>query len=112
VRVWSFVRPNLLKVVSLAVLLMPSLLVVVQREATSLVTWEQRRGMPLAFVTLDEFRGPCAPSGEFCHRLTIRSLDLFSMVFDVLMLYLIACVVGVVSRHVLSAAGRSQRQAE
>ena len=93
---WSLVRPNLLQLGIWAVLLALLLSVATQRVATTKVTWEETRGIPLAFVTFWEYRGPCGPEEGFCRRSGIEALHLFPLALDILILYLISCIVSFV----------------
>ncbi len=100
VSAWSLVRPKLLQLGIWAVLLALSLLIATQRVPTSFVTWEQTRGIPLTFVTLDEYHGPCGPEGPLCHNVGIKALHPFPLALDILILYLISCIVSfVLQRH-------------
>lgn len=93
--VWLFVRPSPFKLASTLILLALSLLVVTQCAATSKVTWEETRGVPLEFITLVKYRGSCGPDGAFCYRYDVLALHPFPLALDVLILYLISCLVHV-----------------
>jgi hypothetical protein len=109
--VWLFVRPSLFKFASMAILLALSLLVVTQYAATSKVTWEETRGVPLEFITLARYRGPCGPEGAFCHRYDVLALHPFPLALDVLSLYLVSCLVHVLLHRIVPPSRGSHQQA-
>ncbi len=101
--VWSLVRPNLLQLAIWVILLALLLSVATQRIATSKVTWEETRGIPLAFATFGEYRGPCGPEGDFCVKFGVQSLYPFPLALDILILYLTSCIVSFALHRVAPA---------
>jgi hypothetical protein len=98
-KIRSFLRPNFLKLAILILALSLTLLIVTEREATSKVSWQEKRGAPLSFLTLVEYRGPCPPS-SFCAKVRIRDLHFSALLIDILGWYIISCAVFLVFRRV------------
>lgn len=90
-KVLLFLRPSLFKVVIWAVAIFLTLLVVVEREATSKVSWDQTRGIPFPFLLLTEYRGPCPPLNDFCVRFNLQTIYPFGSLLDILIWYFVAC---------------------
>jgi hypothetical protein len=62
----TLLRPSRIELVILVVLVVLSLIIVNNSEATSKATWEVSRGIPFTVVVFDECRGPCTPVGFLC----------------------------------------------
>lgn len=90
-RVWSFLRPTWVKLLVLAILISITLLVVIERQATSKVTWNESRGAPLPFLTLAGYQGPCPPL-SFCTKVFFHALHPIEMLLDILVWYVVSCV--------------------
>ena len=65
IRILDILRPNIQKVLVLALLILVTALVVVDREAGSKGTWVQKRGIPFAFLVLVEHRMIPLPFYEY-----------------------------------------------
>ncbi len=85
-------RPNTYKIIMMIVLTLLSLLVVTNRKATSKVTWEENRGLPLPYIVLVEYRGPCPPQ-NFCKDISIKKIIPVNVVVNLIGWYLILCVI-------------------
>jgi hypothetical protein len=48
-------------------LLLRETLIFVNPKPTSKVTVEENSGAPFSFLSLIEYKGPCEPSGGYCH---------------------------------------------
>ena len=90
-KIWSFFRPNLVKFIVLIVALSLALLVIMERDATSKVTWNVSRGVPLPFLTITEYRGPCPPI-NFCTEVNMQSIHFLQLTLDILWWHIIACI--------------------
>ena len=82
------------------------LLIPLKREAASKVVWFESRGIPLPFLALSVYRGPCWPERDFCTRLGLESLDLLPLFADLLFIYLLSCAVSLA--HPLRPQTRDQ----
>jgi hypothetical protein len=91
IKIWFFLRPNLVKLVILTIIISLTLLVVTEREATSKVTWSERRGIPLPYLTLLEYRGPCPPL-NFCTKVSIQNIYPFELLFNIFGWYIVSCI--------------------
>lgn len=80
-------KPGKLALAWLAVLLLFFLLSMIpsRSEPTSKVTWEDRRGLPIAFVQINRYTGPCAPE-QTCSRIYVAGFDPLALVMDILIL--------------------------
>ena len=90
-KIWFFLRPNLVKLIILMIVILSSLSVVTEREATSKVTWSEKRGVPWPFLTLTEYQGPCPPV-NFCTKVYIQTFHPFELLLDILGWYVISCI--------------------
>jgi hypothetical protein len=90
-KVLLFFRPGLFKVVVLVVAMSLTLLVIVEREATSKVSWDQTRGAPFPFLVLTEYRGPCPPLNDFCIRFYFQAIYPVELLLDALIWYIVSC---------------------
>ena len=90
-KVWFFLRPNLVKLVILMIAMSLTLLIVTEREATSKVTWNENRGAPFPFLTLTKYQGPCPPL-DFCTEVHIHAFHPFALLLNILGWYIISCV--------------------
>ena len=86
-----FLRPNFLKFIILVILFALTLLIATERKPTSKITWEETRGIPLTFVTLIEYRGPCASEEGYCTGHSIQAIEAPAFLFNLIGLYLLAC---------------------
>jgi hypothetical protein len=87
---WSFLRPNIVRIVLLAFLAISTSLIIVGYEATSKVSWQGNRGMPFHFVTISGYNGPC-PGNDLCRDADIQSFNPWALIIDVAIWYLVAC---------------------
>ena len=58
---------------------------------TTKITWEEYRGLPFSFVKLSGCFGPCYP-GRIGLKYVVQSLDIYMLILDALIWYLIACL--------------------
>jgi len=82
------------------VILMLTLLPV-RSEPTSKVTWEDRRGLPLAFIQINRYTGPCAPEEEACRRISVAYIDPLALALDCLALGVVS---GIITAVILKLA--------
>ena len=75
-------RPNLIKLIILTVIMALTLLVVSNYKATSKVTWEESRGIPLPFVTLNKYQGPCS-SFNICRETNLQTIHFLNGLIDI-----------------------------
>lgn len=90
-KIWFFLCPNLVKLIILTIIISLTLLVVTEREATSKVTWSESRGVPLPFLTLVEYRGPCLPL-NFCTKISVQNIFPLELLLNLLGWYIISCI--------------------
>jgi hypothetical protein len=88
---WGFLRPNFIKLAMLVLVMSMTMLVITDQQATSKVTWNQERGLPLPFLTLGKYQGPCPPS-DACTRVFIQRLHPLELLLDFLGWYVVSCV--------------------
>ena len=91
-----FLHPNRIKLSALGVALAISFLLFANREYTTKVTWLERRGSPMPFLVL----GGCSPA-FFCS-LTVGAFHIVALLVDVVVWYLVICLVAVGYKKVLS----------
>lgn len=91
---WSLLHPSFAKLVTLIILIALSVFALTERTATSKLTWQENRGVPLAFLSLTEHRGPCGPDFNFCTSRHFDALYPLQLVADGLVLYYATCVFG------------------
>ena len=89
--IWLFLRPTVIKLAILVAIVSITLLVAIEREATSKVTWNESRGAPFPFLTLVEYRGPCPPL-NFCTKVSSHSLRPLALLVDILGWYAVSCI--------------------
>jgi hypothetical protein len=89
-KIWLFLCPSLVKLAILLIAITLSLFVVVEREATSKVTWSEKRGIPLPFLAITQYQGPCPPL-DFCSEVDVQTLYPAQMLLDVLWWYIASC---------------------
>jgi len=87
----SFLRFDYSKLLVLVALVLMTMLVVVSREATSKVSWEQMRGIPFPFLVITEYRGPCQPLNTFCIDLFFQRIYPIELLKDILIWYVVSC---------------------
>ena len=87
----NFLHPNLPKLILFVLLMLMSMFVVVRRDATSKVSWEQVRGTPFSYLVLTEYRGPCSPQNTFCVKINFQRIYSKNLLVDILFWYVISC---------------------
>jgi hypothetical protein len=87
---WSFLQPSFAKVVLLIIFVVISSLAIVRHEATSKVSWQEDRGLPYVFITIEGYEGPCLPK-PFCQEINVRNFRLFGFLVDSGVWYLVSC---------------------
>jgi hypothetical protein len=87
----NFLRPNFTKLLMLFILILMSILVLVHREATSKVLWDQIRGIPYPFLVLTEYRGPCLPEKTFCVEINVQEIYYIELLKNIVIWYVISC---------------------
>ena len=92
-KILNFLRPSLTKVLILCMLILVTMFVIVHREATSKVLWEQLRGVPYPFLVLTEYRGPCPPDNAFCVEVYFQKVYPIGILGDIFIWYLVTCVI-------------------
>lgn len=97
-----FLRPNPLKLVFVLIGITLTLLLVVERDATSKVTWNESRGAPLPFLTVIEYRGPCPPH-SYCTRVDIKAFHPVKLLVDILGWYVLSCTLFFVYKRAFSS---------
>ena len=91
-------KPSISKVTIPLITLLISLFLPLRVEATSKVTFDLFQGFPLSFLELNQYRGPCSPNGFYCEKLSFVSIDLFALIFNFIILYLIICLVQLIRK--------------
>jgi len=86
-----FLRPNFQKVVVLVIFILMTTSIIVYREPTSKVSWDQLRGIPFPFLALTEYRGPCPPTNAFCVKFFFQEVRLVELLQNILIWYLVSC---------------------
>ena len=92
-RLLHFLKPNFIKMLVAFVLVITTVFVLVHREATSKVSWEQLRGIPYPFLVLTEYRGPCPPDNIFCVEVYFQKVNPIKMIVNMFIWYLVSCVI-------------------
>jgi len=85
-------RPSLPKLIILIILVALSVLALTERVPTTKVTWRESRGIPLTFLILTEYRGPCWPEADFCTYRFLEALYPSPLIVVVLVSYYSACL--------------------
>jgi hypothetical protein len=89
---WLFLRPSLIKIPLLIILLAISSFMATNRQPTSMVTWRESRGAPLAFMILSSYQGPCLQN-DACRGIKVSSFQLGAFVIDAAVWYLVSCAI-------------------
>lgn len=97
--IWLFLRPSILKVILLAVMLVIASYVVTKHEATSKVSWQENRGIPLSFLIISGYTGPCSPRYA-CQELKVQKFQMITLLLDIISWYIISCLVVLVCESV------------
>lgn len=92
-KIIKFLRPNFYKLFLLFILMTMTLFVIVNREATSKISWDQVRGTPFPSLVLTEYRGPCPPQNIFCVEIYFQRIYPIGMFLDILIWYVVSCIV-------------------
>jgi hypothetical protein len=87
-----FLRPNLLKLLFLTILLAVTCFVPIGHKATSKISWQENRGIPLAIVTLSGYEGPCSNS-NLCREVSIQNIWPIAFILDIFVWYMVTCLV-------------------
>ena len=87
-----FLRPNFPKVVVLVIFILMTTAIIVYREPTSKVSWDQLRGVPFPFLAITEYRGPCPPTNTFCVKYFLQEVRLIDFLQNILIWYLVSCL--------------------
>lgn len=87
----NLLRPNFPKLLLFVLFMLMSTFVVVSRDATSKVSWDQVRGTPFPYLVLTEYRGPCLPQNTFCVEVNFQRIYLTELLIDILIWYVISC---------------------
>lgn len=82
-------RLSLLKLVVLIAVIGISVFAFSERNPTTKVTWEENRGVPLAFLVVTELRGPVWPT-----RRVYESVSFFPLLANISVTYYAICVSG------------------
>jgi hypothetical protein len=88
---WFLLRPSFPKLVILIILIALSVFALTERVPTSKVTWQENRGVPLAFLSLTEHR--LGPGLNFCMRRYLDAFEPFLLISNGLIFYYVTCVV-------------------
>lgn len=91
-RVLASLRPSPIRLAVTVILLILSLLLTLNYEATSKVSWVESRGVPLSILTLSGYQGPCPPV-ETCKKIEVQRFDPFALILDTIALYIVVNVV-------------------
>lgn len=92
-RLLNFLKPNFIKLLVAFILVFTTVFVIVHREATSKVSWEQLRGIPYPFLVLTENRGPCLPDNIFCVEVYFQKIYPIEMLVNTFIWYFVSCVI-------------------
>ena len=86
-----FFRPTFTKIVLLMILVGVTSFIVTGRKATSKVSWQEKRGVPLAFMTIVVYKGPC-PQNNTCQEANLQTFNTFALLLDIFSWYVISCL--------------------
>jgi hypothetical protein len=89
--IWRFLQPSIIKLLLTMLLLALALFAVLDIQAASKVYREENRGIPLSFVTISIYEGPCRES-DFCRDVDIQNINLYALIGDVAVWYLVSCI--------------------
>jgi hypothetical protein len=84
--------PTLLKLATLIILILLSVLARSEYEATTKISFEESRGLPFAFLTFTEIRGVCNAGIVFWKCRFFDNLNILALIIDVLIIYTVVCV--------------------
>ena len=84
--------PSLLKIASLIILILLSILARTGYDPTTKMSWEESRGLPFAFLTFTEIRGVCSLGIMFWKCRFFDNLNLLALIIDVVIIYAVVCV--------------------
>jgi hypothetical protein len=76
----------------LIVLIALSILALSEYRATTMITWEESRGVPLAFLTVTETRGPCLAGAAFWKCRFVENFHLLQLIANTMIIYYAVCV--------------------
>lgn len=87
-------HPTFPNLAILFVLIALSTLSLSRYTATSMITWEKSRGVPLAFLTVIETRGPCLANVFFWMCRYVENIDYIPLIVNLLSMYCAICLSG------------------
>jgi hypothetical protein len=85
-KLWAFFQPTISKIISLGLILL-LWLVPTQKMATCKICWEQHHGFPITFIIT--FTSTSMPGLRY----QIDSFSTLSLLIDVIVLYLLSCII-------------------
>ncbi len=88
-KVWAFFQPTIYKIIIFSLILL-LWVIPTQRMATCKICWEQHHGFPITFITLTSTSMPDL-------RYQIDSFSTSSLLIDVIVLYLLTCIIFLIS---------------
>jgi ABC-type antimicrobial peptide transport system permease subunit len=97
----SILRPNIVKIVITITGVLLSLFIVTNRIAISKVTWDEKRGVPIPFLYLTEYRGPCTYDNKFCSYYIYNSIQPLGIIINIIAIYIISCLVAAIIRRII-----------
>ena len=80
------------KSTALIVLIALSVLALSEYQATTKITWEESRGIPLAFLTVTETRGPCLAGAAFWKCRFVEDFHPLQLIANAMVIYYAVCV--------------------
>jgi len=95
IKLWFFIRPSFKKTLLLLLIIAVSAIIVTEHTATSKVSWQEERGIPLSFMNIVGYEGPCSENG-FCRDMNIQSFNFGALIIDIAGWYLISCTIAYV----------------
>jgi hypothetical protein len=80
------------KSIVLIVLIALSILALSEYQPTTKITWEESRGVPLAFLTVTETRGPCSAGAAFWKCRFVENFHPLQLIANAMIIYYAVCV--------------------
>ncbi len=90
-RILFFFRPGFTKLIILIIAMLLISFVSIDYEETSKVTWVESRGIPLSFLTIVGYAGPCSEF-TYCRDASIQTFRTLELLLDVSVWYGVSCL--------------------
>ena len=89
--VLKILLPNLTKILLLIFLVSITSLVGREYQKTSKLSRQENRGIPLSFVTISVYEGPCQEN-DYCKEINVKSVYPHALIINIIICYIVSCL--------------------